>query len=410
MENGKFCEEAVILGNSKWLTSISRADVLYEREDEVRSQFSRDYNRILHSKAYRRLKHKTQVFYATSNDHVCTRIEHVNHVASVSYTIAKFLGLNTELTAAISIGHDLGHSPFGHFGEQILRKISKNEMEEEFWHEKNSLHFVDDLETLPNPEGKEKNLSLTYAVRDGIISHCGEVNENAIFPRNDSIDLNLIKKPNEYSPFTWEACVVKISDKISYLGRDIEDALTLKILSKDQIAELISIVEKIKKVKVSQINNTVLMHDFVNNLCQMSSPKDGILFSDKYLDLINSVKKFNYHNIYNHPRLKHYNKYADLVITSTYDVLTSIFGEKEDLKRNLRDMETIYPSLIGSFNYWLNKYSNIDNDGRNESKFANKIIYNISLERDYKTAVIDYISSMTDNFALKIFSELTRFE
>jgi dGTPase len=410
MEKGKFSEEAVISGNLKWLTSTSRVDQLYEREDEVRSPFSRDYNRILHSKAYRRLKHKTQVFYATSNDHVCTRIEHVNHVASVSYTIAKFLGLNTELTAAISIGHDLGHSPFGHFGEQILRKISKNEIGEAFWHEKNSLHFVDDLETLPNPEGKEKNLSLTYAVRDGIISHCGEVNENAIFPRNDAVDLHLIKKPNEYSPFTWEACVVKISDKISYLGRDIEDALTLKILSREQIEELISIVEKIKKVKVSQINNTVLMHDFVNNLCQMSSPQDGILFSDKYLDLINSVKKFNYSNIYDHPRLKHYNKFADLVITSTYEVLTSLFVDKNSLKKNLDEMEAIYPSLIGSFYYWLNKYSNIYTDGREETKFANKIIYDINIEKEYKTAVIDYISSMTDNFALKIFSELTRFE
>lgn len=410
METGKFISEAVINGNTKWLSSISRMDKLYEREDEVRSQFSRDYNRILHSKAYRRLKHKTQVFYATSNDHVCTRIEHVNHVASVSYTIAKFLGLNTELTAAISIGHDLGHSPFGHFGEQILRKISRTEIEEPFWHERNSLHFVDDVETLPNPEGKEKNLWLTYAVRDGIISHCGEVNENAIFPRNEVINLEDITKSNQYSPYTWEACVVKISDKISYLGRDIEDALTLRILSKDQIEELISIVEKIKKVKVNQINNTVLMHDFVNNLCQMSSPKNGILFSDKYLELINSVKDFNYRNIYNHPRLKHYGKYAELIIISIYDVLTSIFGSKELIRKNLEEMEIIYPSLIGSFSYWLNKYSNINPESRKETKFDNKVIYDINLEKDYKTSVIDYISSMTDNFTIKIFSELTRFE
>jgi dGTPase len=152
------------------------------------------------------------------------------------------------------------------------------------------------------------------------------------------------------------------------------------------------------------------MHDFVNNLCQMSSPQDGILFSDKYLDLINSVKKFNYSNIYDHPRLKHYNKFADLVITSTYEVLTSLFVDKNSLKKNLDEMEAIYPSLIGSFYYWLNKYSNIYTDGREETKFANKIIYDINIEKEYKTAVIDYISSMTDNFALKIFSELTRFE
>jgi dGTPase len=142
----------------------------------------------------------------------------------------------------------------------------------------------------------------------------------------------------------------------------------------------------------------------------MSSPENGILFSDKYLELINSVKAFNYKNIYKHSRLKHYGKYAELVISSIYEVLISIFDVSDVLKKNLNEVEVIYPSLIGSFYYWLNKYSDINTEGREDTKFANKIIYNIANERDYKTSVIDYISSMTDNFALKIFSELTRFE
>jgi dGTPase len=189
------------------------------------------------------LKHKTQVFFATSNDHICTRLEHVNHVSSVSYTIADYLGLNTELTAAISIGHDLGHAPFGHVGERILEKILQDVIGDTFWHEGNSLRFADYYETLSDPEGYEQNLCLTYAVRDGIVCHCGEVDENALRPRDQIIDLYEIKKAGEYPPFSWEGCVVKIADKISYLGRDIEDAYTLGILTEAQKNELSKIIK-----------------------------------------------------------------------------------------------------------------------------------------------------------------------
>ena len=99
--------------NPKWQQCIKRENTLYNRGNDIRSEFERDYTRLLHCEAYRRLKHKTQVFYAPQNDHICTRIEHVNHVASVSATIAKYLGLNQELTEAIAIGHDIGHAPFG---------------------------------------------------------------------------------------------------------------------------------------------------------------------------------------------------------------------------------------------------------------------------------------------------------
>ena len=102
----------------------------------MRSEFERDYTRIIHSTAYRRLKHKTQVFFSPENDHICTRIEHVTHVESISYTIAKNLGLNTELTKAIAVAHDVGHSPFGHEGEKILSEISNKDLGISFWHEK----------------------------------------------------------------------------------------------------------------------------------------------------------------------------------------------------------------------------------------------------------------------------------
>ena len=184
LQQGLFSEVSVNENNPKWQSCISRINSIYRKSDDIRSEFARDYNRILHSNAYRRLKHKTQVFYATHNDHVCTRIEHVNHVASISQTLAKYLGLNTELVSSIAIGHDLGHPPFGHVGEKILEKIIKeNDINLKFWHEGNSLRFVDKIETLPDSAGVERNLNLTYAVRDGIVCHCGEVDQNVLYPR-----------------------------------------------------------------------------------------------------------------------------------------------------------------------------------------------------------------------------------
>ena len=216
--------------NSKWNNIVSRITPLYSRANDVRSEFERDFNRIIHSNAYKRLKHKTQVFFSPQNDHICTRIEHVNLVESISYTLAHYLGLNEELTRAIAVSHDLGHAPFGHKGEKVLNEICKRDLNTSFWHEKNGLYFVDNIELLEDYEGYKQNLNLTYGVRDGIVSHCGEINENSVFPRNDFIDLSHYEYPNQFAPYTWEACVVKIADKISYIGRDIEDAITLGLL------------------------------------------------------------------------------------------------------------------------------------------------------------------------------------
>lgn len=224
-------EEAAMPNNPKWENMIKREVPLYSRNNDIRSEFERDYTRIIHSTAYRRLRHKTQVFFSPENDHVCTRIEHVMHVESIRYTIAKYLGLNTELTKAIATAHDLGHSPFGHQGEKILSNIAKRDIGETFWHEKNGLEMVDGLELLEDPNKNLQNLNLTYAVRDGIISHCGEIDENHVKPRENFVNLCEYTYPNQYAPYTWEACVVKIADKISYLGRDIADAIRLGILT-----------------------------------------------------------------------------------------------------------------------------------------------------------------------------------
>ena len=164
-----FKNETMNPNHSNWDKVISRNSPLSSRNSDIRTEFDRDYTRIIHSNAYRRLKHKTQVFFYPGNDHICTRIEHITHVESISYTIASCLGLNTELTKAIAVAHDLGHSPFGHSGEKILSEISKRDLGISFWHEKNGLHFVDSIELLEGHDGYKKNLNLSYGIRDGII-------------------------------------------------------------------------------------------------------------------------------------------------------------------------------------------------------------------------------------------------
>ena len=200
----KFEKVAANENNPKWENMIKRESEIYKRQNDMRSDFERDYTRIIHCNAYRRLKHKTQVFFSPENDHICTRIEHVMHVESVSYTIAKCLGLNTELTKAIASGHDLGHSPFGHEGEYILSEIAQKEYGENFWHEKNGLDYIDNIELLEDYNKNKQNLNLTYAVRDGIISHCGEIDENGLKPREETIDLEQYINKNQNSPYTWE--------------------------------------------------------------------------------------------------------------------------------------------------------------------------------------------------------------
>ena len=248
--------------NPRWRDFTARQSELYSREDEIRSPFARDYTRILHCTAFRRLKHKTQVFYNVDNDHVCTRLEHVAHVESVANTIAKYLGLNDELTRAISFGHDLGHAPFGHYGERVLSDISKANNLGIFWHERNGLRLVDKLELLEDSNKKLRNLNLTYAVRDGIISHCGEVDQNGIRPRGELIELEEFDSVGKYQPATWEGCVVKISDKIAYIGRDIEDALSLGFLTRGQLSEL----EEVS----GAVNTTVIVHDLISDICKNS--------------------------------------------------------------------------------------------------------------------------------------------
>ena len=387
---GKFKEYSATPNNPNWEKIIKREKEIYKRENDMRSEFERDYTRILHCNAYRRLKHKTQVFFSPENDHVCTRIEHVMHVESVSYTIAKYFGLNTELTKAIATGHDIGHSPFGHAGERILSEISQKEIGEKFWHERNGMEYVDKIELLQDMNQNWQNLNLTYAVRDGIISHCGEIDENSLKPREEYINLYDYEYPNQYAPYTWEGCVVKIADKISYLGRDIEDAITLGILD-EKLEELYKILKQ-KEV----INNTVIINHLIGDLCENSSPEKGLCFSEGTFKMLKEIKEFNYKYIYKAERLKPSARYFNIIINEIYSTIKNNYGKKD---------KSVNPEVIESFEKWLSNYWNLKRNDKNK----NDVIFDMKNERDFCKAIIYYISGMTDNFAIETYNKIVGF-
>ena len=372
----------------KWEKMISREKPLYARNKDIRTEFERDYTRVIHSTAYRRMKHKTQVFFMPSNDHICTRIEHVTHVESISSTIAKALGLDKDLTRAIATAHDIGHSPFGHQGEKVLSALSKRDIGCTFWHEKNGVEIADKIELLEDDKRNFQNLNLTYAVRDGIISHCGEIDENNLKPRDEAINLDDYTYPNQYAPYTWEGCVVKVSDKISYIGRDIEDAIKLGIIDEHS--------EELQDI-IGGVNNTILINDFIYDLINNSSPEKGLCFSNETFKRINKLKEFNYKYIYLSNRVLTSNKYFELVINEIYETLKASYNNKERY-------EKMYPLLIKEFYDWYNEYTD-----KKEEKYQNKIIFDINDEKNFCKAIIYYISGMTDNYAIKMYNSIIGF-
>ncbi len=420
-------------GHPNFDQAVKRENSLYQRGNSIRSEFERDYTRLLHCQAYRRMKHKTQVFYAPHNDHICTRIEHVNHVASVSTTIAKYLGLNRDLTEAIAIGHDIGHAPFGHTGEEILNALIKKDCDaknypKKFKHERNSLFFADYIETLPDPEGKERTLDLTYAVRDGLICHCGEIDQQGIKPRKEAMNLYDIKRPGLVSPFTWEGCVVKVSDKIAFLGRDIEDAGQYHIIDMGCYRQLREIVASTlgwnatkkgscngEKSQVHRsgisVNTTVLINDMIVDLCENSSPETGISFSEPYFKFIIELKKFCFSNIYNHWRLVEFKRYAENVLGTIYRTLiqTQSYAQNGTMDRCLR----YAPNLSNTFIDWLVKYTNYktrgDENRKNILHYETKEVFDVNSPESFEKCIIEYISGMTDQYALTVFEEIISF-
>ncbi len=395
--------------NPNWELAVSREQELYKREGDLRTPFERDVMRIMHSKGYRRLKHKTQVFFAPQNDHVCTRMEHVQLVASVAETIAKFLNLNEALVRAIALGHDIGHAPFGHHGETVLQDLAEANNLHSFWHENNSLRFIDKIETLTDYNGYQQNMNLTYAVRDGIVCHCGEVDERFVKPREDACDLYSIQKGGKCGSFTYEGCVVKLSDKIGYIGRDIEDGVSYGILGKEQKEELLKVVRTVyPDIKINELNTSSFTHSLVLNLCSNSSIENGLCFSEDCFQVLKLVKQFNYKYICNHPRIEKFKRYATLIIETLFEQLGEYMTGK-----NVRELITkekiLYPKLYTTFEGWLIKYSDYNLKEKENRYCKNKLIYHLDDELEYKNCVLDFLSGMSDTFAIDTFNEVITF-
>lgn len=237
----------------------SRGRATEEEQCAFRTDFQRDRDRIVHSKSFRRLMHKTQVFISPEGDHYRTRLTHTIEVAQVARTVARILGYNEDLTEAIALGHDLGHTPFGHSGEYALDSVHPGG----FKHNEQSLRVVEKLEITPERIG----LNLTAEVKDGILNHRGSG-----------------------APFTLEGQIVKICDRIAYINHDIDDALRSGILSeKDLPRDEIDLLGKTHSVRINNM---------ITDLASNSEGKDRVALSDDYNDALNSLRRFMFENVY----------------------------------------------------------------------------------------------------------------
>lgn len=222
----------------------------------LRTDYARDRDRIIHSKSFRRLKHKTQVFLSPEGDHYRTRLTHTLEVSQIARTIARGLRLNEDLTEAIALGHDLGHTPYGHAGERALNEFT------EFKHNHQSLRIVDIL------ENDGKGMNLTYEVRDGILRHT-----------------------SDELPSTLEGMVVRLSDRIAYINHDIDDAIRGGIIKKSDIPSVC--MRELGSTHGERINCMIL--DIINN----SFMKDFCRPSKRMEELINELRNFLFERVYN---------------------------------------------------------------------------------------------------------------
>lgn len=345
-----------------------------QRTSDIRGEYYRDTTAIIHSSPFRRLKHKTQVFFAPSNDHICTRMEHCLHVASIASTICRGLGMDTELAWAIGMGHDLGHTPFGHTGERIISRLMEERGFPPFEHEVNSLRMVDFL------ADKGKGLNLTYAVRDGIVSHCGEQFTQRLEPDFHVKNLASITTRKGLVPATWEAVVVRFSDSIAYLGRDYEDATRLGVIEEKELPSVVR--EKLGTTNGEIINS--LVNDIIDH-----SGEGGIQFSDGLFSAVRTMTEFNYENIYQSSMLRGYDAYFTRLITLVVEYL-------ERLEREGGDDEAYYQ-----------EEHNMLALGYYRHRMEMKDAY-VSHDGNLKRMVFDYVAGMSDNFCLDCADEILK--
>ncbi len=346
--------------------------------DDHRTDFERDYHRTLHSLPFRRLRHKTQVFFAPKNDHICTRIEHALHVATIASTICNHLNLNTTLAEAIALAHDLGHPPFGHLGEEALTSIHKQKRYKlpDFMHEAQSLRVIDHFKD----RAHDYTLNLTYEVRDGVVCHYGEGRERSLQPnREKNIKDTVPEHARKENPATLEGCVVRLSDRIAYLGRDYEDAVEAGILQKRLPKD---VEEHLGKT------NSEIVGTLIRDVIQASNSKenpDKIQFSDRLFPSYIALLDFNIRNIYESKKLT---------------------SQRKRIRMILQDLFELFYKVTKRTRHHKEKRDNYN--GGNMYKVLFEFLDDMGYPDETPDAQIvsDFISGMTDNFALRAFQEL----
>ena len=352
---------------SPYATENCEARREHETSHPFRGPYSRDRDHILYSGSFRRYIGKTQVIYfaASFDEQLSNRSIHTLQVSQIARTIGKALKLNLDLIEAIALGHDLGHAPFGHDGEEILQEICQEKNIGIFFHNIHSLRIVDKLADACN------GMNLTFQVRDGILSHDGEINEKCLKPDRDKAEADLTDYCQKKSqggemqivPATLEGCAVRMSDAISYIGQDFEDAIRIGILKRGELPEGIK--------RELGGNNTAIINSLVTDIIINSHNRDEIIYSPNIAERVFELKQFNAERIYKSPRLK---------------------GKKTKLKT--------------AFKFLFEKFLSALNRGEEESLMFKEWIFNRGKNKgaDYvnsnlpEQVVVDYIASMTDRY------------
>lgn len=298
-----------------------------EPKCDVRTDYQRDRDRIVHSKSFRRLMHKTQVFLAPEGDHFRTRLTHTLEVSQITRTIARALALNEDLAEAIAMGHDLGHTPFGHNGESFLNEKHPGG----FKHNVQSLRVVEILETTTQGRG----MNLTSEVRDGILNHTGQV-----------------------TPATLEGQIVKFSDRIAYINHDIDDALRSSVIRKSDLPK--DCVDVLGNDHRTRINN------LVNDLVRNSDGRDHIIMSEECRFYMDKLRTFMFENVY-HSKVVKKDEELDKVRNMIFSLYDYYVRNPEELPAETRSMigefdinEVVKDHIAGMTDrYALNKYKEL---------------------------------------------------
>ena len=284
------------------LATLSSTGVRRSHDERLaegyRQTFSVDADRILHSRAYTRYIDKTQVFYLIRHDHITHRVLHVQLVSKISRSIGRYLGFNEDLIEAIALGHDIGHTPFGHDGERFLSELCKSNGIGYFEHNVQSVQFLDRVER------KGRGWNLCLQTLDGILCHDGEIHNQALKPDREktfeTLEREMSVKKSDPStkliPMTMEGCVVRMADTIAYIGRDIEDAIRLDMIKRSDLPK--------ESVDILGNTNGTIVYNLVTDIINNSFQNGFIAFSREVSDVLKRLKKFNLEHIYMNPKIK----------------------------------------------------------------------------------------------------------